>query len=406
MREKNPKPRVSAVILAAGKSSRMGTPKQLLPVGAGEPLKPGEPREASARETLLGRVVENVRRSRVEEIVVVLGHAAEEIRKQIPLEGVRVVVNEDYPEGMGSSLRAGLGAVDPAAEAALIVLADQPFVRPATLDRLIERYVAEHPQIAIPVYEGFRGNPVLLDRSVFPEVMQLRGDIGCRAIFGSHLENILKVPVGDAGILADIDEANDLEKLRSFAERGEAERVVLEAVDLAGRDLPAAGGAAAQGPELVLVGREAVSLALARLARVVRFRVTLVDPLLAPEEAPEADHVLRALDFSRLPANPDRYVVVASRGKFDEEAVEQALEAQAAYVALVSRKARAQEILRSLALKGISDEKLASVHAPAGLDIGAEGPEEIALSILAEIVAERRRRMAGAKQPQPPPRTD
>jgi xanthine/CO dehydrogenase XdhC/CoxF family maturation factor len=222
--------------------------------------------------------------------------------------------------------------------------------------------------------------------------MQLRADIGCRAIFGRHLENILKVPVGDAGILADIDEASDLEKLRGFAESGEEEPAILEAVDLAGRDLPGAEKAAPQQPELVLVGREPVSLALARLAHVLHFNVTIVDPTLALQEVPEADRVLRMLDFSRLPPNADRYVVVASRGKFDEEAVEQALVANAAYVALVSRKARAQEILRSLAMKGIATEELANVRSPAGLDIGAETPEEIALSILAEIVAERRRR--------------
>jgi xanthine/CO dehydrogenase XdhC/CoxF family maturation factor len=222
--------------------------------------------------------------------------------------------------------------------------------------------------------------------------MQLHGDIGCRAIFGNHLENILKVPVDDAGILADIDSASDLEKLRGFAERGEGEPAVLEGVELAGRELRAGAETADQRPELVLVGREAVSLALGKLARVVNFSVTFVDPLLTPGDLPEADRVLRTLDFSLLPANRERYVVVASRGKFDEEAVEQALAADAAYVALVSRKARAQEILRSLGLKGISAEKLGKVRAPAGLDIGAESPEEIALSILAEIVAERRRR--------------
>jgi molybdenum cofactor cytidylyltransferase len=376
--EKPATPRVSAVILAAGTSSRMGAPKQLLAVGPG------------AEETLLGRVIENVRRSHAAEIVVVLGHAADEIRRRVSLEGVRVVMNKEYREGMGFSLRVGLGAVDERTEAALIVLADQPFIRPATLDRLIEEYGSKRPQIAIPVYRGFRGNPVLLDRSVFSEVMELHGDIGCRAIFGSHLENILKVPVEDAGILADIDEAGDLEKLRSFAERSEAEPAILGAVDLAGRERLVAEETAGW-PELVLVGHEAVSLALAKLARVVNFSVTFVDPLLSPGELPEADRVLRALDFSLLPANRERYVVVASQGKFDEEAVEQALAADAAYVALVSREARAQEILRSLGMKGIAHEKLERVRAPAGINIGAQSPEEIALSILAEIVAERRR---------------
>jgi xanthine dehydrogenase accessory factor len=107
---------------------------------------------------------------------------------------------------------------------------------------------------------------------------------------------------------------------------------------------------------------------------------------------PGADRVLNSLDFSHLPPDSARHVVVASRGKFDEEAVEQALHANSVYVALVANNKRAQEIRRGLELKGESPEKLARLRAPAGLDIGAENPEEIALSIMAEIVAERRER--------------
>jgi xanthine dehydrogenase accessory factor len=109
-----------------------------------------------------------------------------------------------------------------------------------------------------------------------------------------------------------------------------------------------------------------------------------------PCDLPEADRLLNSLDFSHLPPSSVRYVVVASRGKFDEEAVEQALQTNSSYVALVANKKRAQEIRRSLELRGESPERLAKVRAPAGLNIGAEGPEEIALSIMAEIVSESR----------------
>jgi xanthine dehydrogenase accessory factor len=114
--------------------------------------------------------------------------------------------------------------------------------------------------------------------------------------------------------------------------------------------------------------------------------------LLKISDVPEADRLLNSLDFSHLPPAFARYVVVASRGKFDEEAVEQALHANSAYVALVANKKRAQEIHRSLELRGESPAKLARVRAPAGIDIGAETPEEIALSIMAEIVSESRNR--------------
>src|SRR5271169_3104511 len=101
----------SAVILAAGTSTRMGTVKQLLPLD-GRPL--------------LQHVLDNVRASQAREIVLVLGFAAEAIEREIEAHNVRVVINQNYQQGMGASLRAGLSAVDPQAEAALIVLADQP----------------------------------------------------------------------------------------------------------------------------------------------------------------------------------------------------------------------------------------------------------------------------------------
>jgi xanthine dehydrogenase accessory factor len=107
-------------------------------------------------------------------------------------------------------------------------------------------------------------------------------------------------------------------------------------------------------------------------------------------ELPGADRILHALDFSLLPASSERYCVVASRGQFDEEALQQAVLAGFSYIALVANKKRAQEVIRSLGTHAVPAAKLAAVRAPAGLPIGAESPEEIALSIMAEIVATRR----------------
>jgi molybdenum cofactor cytidylyltransferase len=364
---------VSAIVLAAGTSTRMGTAKQLLRVDD---------------RPLLQHVLDNVRASGVKEIVLVLGFAAEEIRSEIDVHNVYVVLNENYRQGMGTSLKAGLSAVNPESAGALIVLADQPFVRAATLDRLITEHRSGKAQIVIPTYRGFRGNPVLLDRSVFREVMALDGDMGCRAIFGDHLDGIAKVPVDDAGILLDIDRKGDLEAVRLAGGRSERERVLLETADFNGRE---AGDAATTRPELIVVGRDALALALVKLGRFLRFKVTVVDPLLAIDDMPDADRVLHSLDFSILPANPDRYVVVASRGAFDEEAIEQGLLANSVYVALVAKKKRGEEVVRSLRTKGIAAEQLAKVRIPAGLEIGAETPEEIALSIAGEIVSERKK---------------
>jgi molybdenum cofactor cytidylyltransferase len=195
--------RVAAIILAAGKSTRMGEAKQLLPLG---------------ESTVLGLTIGNVRRSVVDEIVLVLGSSAEAIRRQLPgslLEGLKLVVNPAFEQGMASSLRAGLSALHPHMDAALIVLADQPFVRPETLDQLARQHHRAPAQIVIPTYQGVRGNPVLLDRSIFPEVMALEGDVGCRAIFGSHPEGIMNLEVEDEGILLDIDNQEAYQRFRA-----------------------------------------------------------------------------------------------------------------------------------------------------------------------------------------------
>lgn len=357
---------VAAIVLAAGMSRRMGSPKQLLRLGG---------------RTLLQRVLENVRGSRVDEIVLVLGAAAEEIRKQVATGGVSVILNPDFQQGMGTSLRTGLAAVGPQAQAVLVVLADQPFVLPSTLDQLIAVHHSEKPQIVIPMYRGFRGNPVLLERSVFPELMHLAGDVGCRAIFGSHTSGILKVAVDDPGILLDIDSAEDWKNLSAADDPAEHFRKM--------PDMTVRQDWIEDNPELIVVGRDAVAQALAKLARVMEFRVTVVDPLLRLEDFPDADRILHALNFSQL-GNAESYVVVASRGQFDEEAIEEALRSGAAYTGLLANRKRVEEIFRSLEARGFPPEKTATVHAPAGLSIGAGNPQEVALSIMAEIVAVRR----------------
>jgi molybdenum cofactor cytidylyltransferase len=197
--------RVAAVVLAAGRSARMGQVKQLLPLGDG---------------TVLEQTLASVRSAGVDEVVLVLGCEAEAIRRQLPAEAldrVQVVINPEYESGMASSLRAGLAAVGPEAEAALIVLGDQPFVRAGTIRQIIEQYwvssSASGAEIVIPFYQRQRGNPVLLGRRLFPEAMALTGDTGCRAIFGRHPELIAQVEVDDPGILIDIDSREDYERL-------------------------------------------------------------------------------------------------------------------------------------------------------------------------------------------------
>ena len=363
------------MVLAAGMSRRMGTPKQLLRIEG---------------KTVLELTLGNVRASQVDEIVLVLGFAAEAVEKETPTSDVNVVRNADYEQGMGTSLRSGLAAVNQAASAAIVVLADQPFVQPATLNELMECHRGRRAQIVIPMFRGFRGNPVLLDRSVFAELRSLSGDVGCRAIFGNHTENIYKLPVDDPGILLDIDSREDFMALTNTGRENGRATPPLDASPLEGGE-----SADTERPELVVVGRDEVAHALVKLGRLMKFTVTVVDPWIRRSDLP-ADRILHALDFSLLPFVEERYVVVASRGQFDEEALEQALRVNAPYIALLANKRRAQELAESLRVQGVAAEKLAGVRAPAGLEIGAESPEEIALSIMAEIVSEHRRRAGRA----------
>ena len=344
----------------------MGSPKQLLRLG---------------QKTLLEHAIDHVQSSQVDEIIVVLGSAAETIRSRISTApNIRIVLNEDFQSGMGSSLKRGLAEISPASRATLVVLGDQPMVKSETLNRLMDEYRRHKPQILIPLYRGFRGNPVLLDRSVFPEIAGLSGDTGCRAIFGDHLENIRKFEVDDAGVLLDADRPEDLAELERTYATGQFDLPVLEMVKTS------EGGQ----PEVVIVGRESIATALVRIAHLLDWRVTVVDPLLTSKEMPEASAILRVMDFTKLPAAERRFCVVASMGRFDEEAIEQALAVDIPYIALVANKKRSHEVLQSLRLRGFFADRLAGVRTKPGLSIGAQTPPEIALSIMAEIVGELR----------------
>ena len=165
-----------------------------------------------AGKTMLERTLLTLFGSRVDEIVVVLGHSADLIQQNVSFGTAKIVINGSYREGMASSLRIGLSAIKAEAEAALIVLADQPFLKSTTIDQLIEEYRRKKPEILIPTYDGVRGNPVLLDRSLFGEAAELRGDVGFRAIFGRHARGISKLPVHDPGVLMDLDTPADVER--------------------------------------------------------------------------------------------------------------------------------------------------------------------------------------------------
>ncbi len=186
---------IAAVVLAAGLSTRMGRPKQTL-------LLEGEP--------MLERVLGNVRGSHVDRIVVVLGAGREEIERKVKFRDETVVVNAGYRLGMSGSLRKGIAAAGPEAEAVLVVLGDQPYVSRATIDKLVDAYKTSKAKVVAPLYQGRRGNPVLFDRSLFPQILRVRGDRGAKSVVERNADDLLEVEVGDEGVLVDIDTPEDI----------------------------------------------------------------------------------------------------------------------------------------------------------------------------------------------------
>jgi molybdenum cofactor cytidylyltransferase len=191
---------VSAILLAAGESKRMGQPKQLMPFG---------------RSTILEQTLDNLLNSRVNEVIVVLGHRAGEMREVIVDRPVKVAVNPAYHEGMGTSVVAGLNLVDDGARGIMLALADQPFVDSKTIDRLIQEFLNHDKGIAIPVYRGRRGHPIIFSTGYKGELSKLKGDIGGRQIIKEHPDDILEVAVDAEGINIDINTPSDYNSLLS-----------------------------------------------------------------------------------------------------------------------------------------------------------------------------------------------
>jgi molybdenum cofactor cytidylyltransferase len=196
---------ISAIILAAGESRRMGKTKLILDWRG---------------KTILQHVLDTLRDSPVDEVVLVLGHEAERIRGGIQAPGVKIVINPDYREGMSTSLRLGILAADPDTQAFLVVLADQPGINPEIISELIQNFRQAFPgkNIVVPVFKGRRGHPVLFGSKYRGEILAVEGDVGGREILAEHPEDILTVEMDAEAVLVDIDTPEDYQRhLRSSA---------------------------------------------------------------------------------------------------------------------------------------------------------------------------------------------
>jgi len=202
-------PRIAALVLAAGRSSRMGGPNKLLAEIDGMPM--------------VARVVQSALASQAVSVTVVLGHMAAEVRAAVVSLGaavakVRFVENPDFADGLSASLRAGIGTLPADVDGALVCLGDMPAVAPAQLDKLIAAFnPVEGRSICVPTVRGKRGNPVLWDRRFFAEMTQVSGDTGARHLIGEHTDLVCEVDMGSESVLIDLDTPEALAAFRARA---------------------------------------------------------------------------------------------------------------------------------------------------------------------------------------------
>jgi molybdenum cofactor cytidylyltransferase len=210
---------IPAIVLAAGKSSRMGRLKANLPVST----NPGN------KETFLRLIVRTLLDAGIDDVVIVLGHEMDAVLRNFTESGLpaRFVENADYASGQLSSLVAGLRVVDrPGVAATLITLVDIPFVSAATVRAVVDCYHRTQVAIVRPVRAGRHGHPMLVDRSLFDELRHTDPRAGARPVIRAHATIEGDVEVDDEGAFADIDTPEDYQRALSAFERGA--RVVLK----------------------------------------------------------------------------------------------------------------------------------------------------------------------------------
>ena len=191
--------RIAGLVLAAGQGSRLGRPKAAVEIGG---------------LTLAQRAVALLRDGGADPVIVITGAAP------VVVPGSVAVHNPDWPTGMGSSLRAGLAALPPDADAVVVALVDQPLVSPAAVRRLIAA-CESGAELAVACYAGAQRNPVLIARAHWPGVAAAaRGDVGARAYLRAHAGLVTAVECGDVGRPDDLDTSDDLARIEGLVDSG------------------------------------------------------------------------------------------------------------------------------------------------------------------------------------------
>lgn len=201
MENSEPSPKIAGILLAAGGATRMGKPKLLLPWKG---------------ETLIHRAARVALQAGLSPLIIVCGAGAEGIQAALKDLPVELAENPHWQEGQSTSVRAGVEALPADCQAVVFLLGDQPFVGANLIQTLVTTYLKDRPNILAPHVNGKRVNPVIFDRSVFPHLLNLKGDAGARSIFGVFPPAAM--PWLDERVLLDIDTPEDYEQLSKLSE--------------------------------------------------------------------------------------------------------------------------------------------------------------------------------------------
>jgi molybdenum cofactor cytidylyltransferase len=193
--------RIAAIVLAAGRSTRMGAANKLLADVGGKPM--------------VRHAVEAALASQAHPVLVVTGHEADDVRAALAGLGVTFVANPDFAQGLSSSLKAGIRAVPTDATGALVLLGDMPRINAAHLDTMIAACASPAgAAIVVPVHEGQRGNPVLWPADLFGDMLALEGDAGARSLLAQHPDCVREIDLGTDAVLMDVDTPDALAQTR------------------------------------------------------------------------------------------------------------------------------------------------------------------------------------------------
>jgi xanthine dehydrogenase accessory factor len=457
--------RVLGIVLAAGRSERMGRPKPLLPHG---------------ERSFLRAAVDTLADGGCARVVAVV--ASREAELEARTAGAVVVWNDAMASEQVASLRLGLGAAEGGVTGALVLPVDHPLVATATVEALLAAHAARPDSVVRPTRGGRPGHPTLFPRSVWPALLDADLPDGARSVVEDPTTETLDVPVEDDGVLADVDTPSAYERYlgspppssprvglmaaaraaldaraggRPVAvvaradEAGDDRRVLVRgageahgtlgdpALDAAAGALgesllgnagagsaPGAGAGSAEGAaptartatvaavpgallygevhrppaRLFVVGAGHIALPLARLGVMLGFAVVVLDDredFATEVRFPDASRVLRVdFDdpFADLPPGPEDYVVLVTRAhRYDFDCLLRLVDNRTPprYIGMVGSRRRVRAAFRAVLDAGVPAERLATIHAPIGVDIAAETPEEIAVSIAAELIAVR-----------------